>query len=70
MSNKSEVTIALEMSDVWKLDRLAQTESLKAHYRKMSEEYRAEARYCEGKQWWHLAAVQHKLADGWLAKIK
>ncbi len=49
---------------------MKQTESLKAHYQKMSEEYRAEARYCEGKQWWHLAAVQHKLADDWLAKIK
>ena len=48
---------------------MAQTESLKEHYRKKASEHEAEARYCEGKGWWRLAAVQRKLADGWLAKI-
>lgn len=46
-----------------------QTENLKAHYRKMADEHEAEARYCDGKNWHHLAAVQRKLAAEWLARI-
>ena len=48
---------------------MAQTENLKEHYRKTAEEHEAEARYCEGKGWRHLAAVQRKLAAEWLARI-
>ncbi len=46
-----------------------QTENLKAHYRAKAAEHEVEARFCEGKQWWHLAAVQHELANAWRAKI-
>ena len=44
------------------------TKALIDLYKQKAEEHRQEARFCEGKQWWHLAAVQHKLADEWLAK--
>lgn len=46
-----------------------QTENLKAYYRAKAQEHEAEARYCDGKNWRHLAAMQRKLAAEWLARI-
>ena len=46
------------------------TKALIDLYKQKAEEHRQEARFCENKQWLHLAAVQHKLADEWLAKTK
>ena len=46
-----------------------QTENLKAYYRAKAAEHEAEARYCEGKNWRHLAAVQRRLAAGVMARI-
>lgn len=46
-----------------------QTEELKKFYEQKALEHEAEARYYRMESWYHLAAVQDRLAAEWRAKI-
>ena len=48
---------------------MSQTENLVTYFKQRAAEHQQEARSCESMNLWHLAKVQHDLANGYLAKI-